>query len=98
MNNFANNTNPDLGGKPYPEILQYWNFYHTDETIQTNWIFYTYLDNLSLLGGLMNIGFLGTWIFMFGYTFRLNEINVLFFQQQQKIKHKQKKMQQSSVS
>ena len=79
MNNKANNTDPEDGGNPYPELLQYWNFYHTDETIQTNWIFFTYIDNLSSLGGLINIGFLGTIILMRVYSFRLNEINVFFF-------------------
>ena len=33
MNNAANNTKPSLGGTPYPEIIQYWNFYQTDEKI-----------------------------------------------------------------
>ena len=79
MNNRANNTNPSLGQKPYPELIQYWNFYHTDEKIQTNWIFYTYLDNLSYLGGLLDIGFLVPWAIMIGYTFRLNEYSVFFF-------------------
>ena len=81
MNNAANNTKPSLGGAPYPEIIQYWNFYQTDEKIQINWIFFTYIDNLSFLGGLLDIGFLIPWIVMVGYTFRLNEINVFFYQQ-----------------
>lgn len=33
MNNYANNTNPALGGKPYPELYQYWNFFLTNEKI-----------------------------------------------------------------
>ena len=79
MHNAANNTKPELGGTPYPEILHYWNFYHTDKTIQMNWIFFTYLENLSLLGGLFNIGFLASIAIMFCYNFRLNEINMFFF-------------------
>ena len=27
MHNSANNTNPDLGGEPYHEMIMYWNFY-----------------------------------------------------------------------
>ena len=33
MNNAANNTDSTLGGKEYPDIIQYWNFYQTDEKI-----------------------------------------------------------------
>ena len=30
MNNYGNNTNKEKGGKPFPEMITYWNFYHTD--------------------------------------------------------------------
>ena len=82
VNNLANNTDPRIPGtKQFPEILTYWNFYHTDELETTKWIFYTYIDNLSFLGGLLDILLLFPSIIMFGYTFRLNEINVFFYQQ-----------------
>ena len=80
MNNYANNTNPALGGKPYPELLMYWNIYRTNEVYQTTWKFYTYIDNLSFLGGLLDIGLLVPSFIMILYTFRINEINVFFYQ------------------
>ena len=81
MNNFANNTDATLGGVNYPELLAYWNLYHVDEAVRTKWIFYTYIDNLSFLGGLLDISLLVPSFLMIGYTFRLNEINVFFYQQ-----------------
>ena len=81
MNNKANNTSLEKGGKPYPELMIYWNFFHMDEIITTNWVFYTYLDNLSFLGGLLDISLFVPFFLMMAYTFRLNEINVFFYQQ-----------------
>ena len=82
MHNKASNTKADNPeDEKYAEMIQYWNFYHTDELITINWQFYTAVDNLSFLGGLLDIGFLIPWIIMVGYTFRLNELNVFFFQQ-----------------
>ena len=75
MNNDAYNTK-DI--KKYTEIISYWNFYHIDEYITTNWIFFTPLDNLSFLGGLLDIGLLIPTVLMFAYTFRLNEIKVFY--------------------
>jgi len=81
MNNFANNTSPDLEGTtPFPDMLAYWNFFHTDEQESTRWIFFTYIDNLSFLGGLLDILLLVPSILMLGYTFRLNEISVFYHQ------------------
>ena len=73
MNNKANNTNSELGegGKEYPMMLAYWNLYHVDELIQTNWIFYTYIDNLSFLGGLLDIALLVPSFLMIAYTYSL---------------------------
>ena len=80
--NGANNTDPNLPGTTqFAEPLTYWNIYHTDEHESTRWIFYTYVDNLSFLGGLLDILLLLPSALMFGYTFRLNEINVFYFQQ-----------------
>lgn len=81
MNNFANNTDETQGGVNHPELLAYWNLYHVDEAVRTKWIFYTYIDNLSFLGGLLDISLLVPSFLMIGYTFRLNEINVFFYQQ-----------------
>ena len=81
MNNGANNTNPELGGKPYTDLISYWNFYQTDEQILTSWKFFTFIDNLSFLGGLLDIMFLVPSLIMIAYTFRINEINVFFYQQ-----------------
>ena len=81
MNNYANNTDPTKGGKPFPDILSYWNVYITDEKILTNWKFFTYIDNLSFLGGLLDISLLIPSFLMIAYTFRINEINVFFYQQ-----------------
>lgn len=33
MNNYANNTNDSVEGQGYPEVINYFNFYHTDELI-----------------------------------------------------------------
>ena len=65
----------------YTEMISYWNIYHIDELVTTTWKFHTPLDELSFLGGLLDIGFLVPSIIMVIYTFRLNEINVFFFQQ-----------------
>lgn len=81
MNNNANNTSVDKGGNPYPELMIYWNFFHMDEIVTTNWVFYTYLDNLSFLGGLLDITLFVPFFLMLVYTFRLNEINAFFYQQ-----------------
>ena len=82
MNNYANNTNSNIeGAEPYPEIIIYWNLYHTDEKILTYWKFFTYIDNLSFLGGLLDISLLIPSFVMIAYTFRINEINVFFYQQ-----------------
>ena len=79
-NNFANNTDPSRGGKPYPDLLMYWNIYRTTERLQTTWKFYTYVDNLSFLGGLLDIFLFVPSFLMIVYTFRINEINVFFYQ------------------
>ena len=80
MNNFANNTASSfVGANKYADIIQYWNFYHVDELITTDWLFYTYIDNLSFLGGLLDVLLLVPSLFMAIYTFRLNEISILFF-------------------
>ena len=81
LNNWASNTRKDVdGNKQYPELLTYWNFYHTDELETTNWIFFTYVENLAFYGGLLDIFLLVPSFLMFGYTFRLNEINVFKYQ------------------
>lgn len=80
MHNNANNTNPEKGGQPYPEVVMYWNLYQTDEKILTSWKFFTYIDNLSFLGGLLDISLLIPSFVMIAYTFRINEINVFFYQ------------------
>ena len=80
MNNKANNTDPSKGGSPHSEMISYWNVYHYDELIQSKWIFYTYIDNLSFLGGLLDIFLLVPSFVMICYTFRYNEINVFFYQ------------------
>lgn len=80
INNAATNTIDVNGNKVYSEILVYWNLYLTDEKIQTTWKFYTYIDNLSFLGGLLDIAFLIPSFLMLAYTFRINEINVFFYQ------------------
>jgi hypothetical protein len=80
MNNFANNTNELYeDAKPFTDMIQYWNFYHVDELITTDWLFYNYIDNLSFLGGLLDILLLIPSGIMIIYTFRFNEINILFF-------------------
>jgi hypothetical protein len=80
MNNFANNTDEsNEGAKAHTELIQYWNFYHVDELVTTDWLFYNYIDNLSFLGGLLDILLLVPKAIMVIYTFRLNEINILFF-------------------
>ena len=81
LNNRCNNTNPLIPDtKQYPELLTYWNFYHTDELETTKWIFYTYFENLAFFGGVLDIFLLVPSFIMFGYTFRLNEINVFYYQ------------------
>ena len=52
-----------------------------DEFVTTNWLFFTPLDNLSFLGGLLDIGLLVPTVLMFAYTFRLNEIQVFYHEQ-----------------
>ena len=81
MNNYANNTKAELGGTEHTDFLIYWNFYHVDELITTDWLFYTYIDNLSYLGGLLDIILLVPAFAMAVYTFRLQEINVFFYEQ-----------------
>ena len=80
MNNKAHSTNVHLdstkGDSPYPEIIRYWNLYHFDELIETKWIFFTYIDNLSFLGGLLDIALFIPSIFMAIYSFRLGQIEV----------------------
>ena len=73
MNNNGLNIHVDesKGNGPYPEIISYWNLYHYDELIQTKWIFFTYIDNLSFLGGLLDIALFIPSIFMIIYSFRL---------------------------
>lgn len=79
MNNKANNTDESLGGTNYPEMFQYYNIHHLDKLDSINWIFYTYIDNLSFLGGLLDIVMLLPSFVMLVYTFRINEINVFFY-------------------
>ena len=80
-NNMKNGINKETRGTvEYTEMVSYWNIYHMDELVTTDWVFHTPLDNLSFLGGLLDIGFLIPSIIMLVYTFRLNEINVFFFQ------------------
>ena len=81
MNNFANNTDPSKNGEPFTDMVMYWNVYQTDEKILTSWKFYTYIDNLSFLGGLLDIFLLIPSFLMMAYTFRINEINVFFYEQ-----------------
>lgn len=99
MNNGANNTKAAMGGKPYPEIAIYWNFYHMDEIITTNWVFYTYVDNLSFFGGLLDICLYIPAVFMLVYTWKLAEVNMFFYYQAMKrwIKDHDKKMKNNVV-
>jgi hypothetical protein len=80
MNNYANNTMVELGGKPYPELVIYWNFFQVDETVITNWVFFTYFDNVSFLGGFAVIILKVPIFVMLLYTFKLSEIDVFFYQ------------------
>lgn len=84
MNNGANNTDPAKGGTPYPEIAIYWNFFHMDEIVTTNWVFYTYIDNLSFFGGLLDISLFIPYFFMLAYTYKLNDVNMFFYHQAMK--------------
>jgi hypothetical protein len=36
-------------------MIMYWNFYQLDELITTKWRFWAYIEELGLLGGLLNI-------------------------------------------
>ena len=72
MNNNSNNTENT-------EILMYWNVILDDSYFTTSWSFFTYIDNLSFLGGLLDIALLVPSILMMVYTFRINEINVFFY-------------------
>ena len=81
MHNKAVNTDESKGGTPYPDVLTYWNFYHTDESIETKWIFYTYIDHISFIGGILDIWLSLPIGLMLIYTFKLNEINVFYYQQ-----------------
>ena len=79
MNNNGQNIHLDASKgaeKKYPEIISYWNLYHYDELIQTKWIFFTYIDNLSFLGGLLDIALFIPSLFMLLYSFRLGQIQV----------------------
>ena len=78
MNNNGKNVHIDKskGDSDYPEIISYWNLYHYDELIQTKWIFFTYIDNLSFLGGLLDIALFIPSIFMLAYSFRLGQIQM----------------------
>ena len=77
MNNFATNTKIN----PYPDLIEYWNFHLTDEVITVNWTFYTYIDNWSFWGGLLDFYSYAPIFFVALFTFRNNEINVLYYQE-----------------
>jgi hypothetical protein len=81
LNNHANNTFENFGSLNPPELLFYANIQHNDELISTKWIFFSYIENLSFLGGLMDISLLIPSVIMIGYCFRINEINVFFYHQ-----------------
>lgn len=80
MNNNANNT---FSGerKPNTELLANVNIILDDQFQSTSWKFFTYIDNLSFLGGLLDISLLIPSFLMAAYTFRINEINVFFYHQ-----------------
>ena len=80
-NNMENGHDKNLNPVPRTQMISYWNIYHMDEKVNIVWKFYTPLDNLSFLGGILDILFLIPSAIMVIYTFRLNEINVFFFQQ-----------------
>lgn len=80
-NNMKDGIDKQKNKVKYTEMISYWNIYHMDELVTTDWKFHTPLDNLSFLGGLLDIGLFIPSIIMLIYTFRLNEINVFFFQQ-----------------
>ena len=81
---YSNNTKVSNRGLPHTELLTYWNMVHTDDRITTTWKFYTFIDNLSFLGGLLDITLLIPSFIMVAYTFRINEINVFYYQQKMK--------------
>ena len=99
-NNMNNEDTNTTSTEKYTEIISYWNYYHLDEIQTTNWIFFTPLDNLSFLGGLLDIFLFIPSVLMFAYTFRLNEINVFFFHQVMKKwdhDHKGEKEEQKTI-
>jgi hypothetical protein len=78
MLNKANNTKTSLGGHEYPEMIMYWNFYQNDELITTKWHFYSFMENLSFLGGVLAFAIRVPSIIMLIFTFKLDEIMTFF--------------------
>lgn len=80
MNGFGKN----VKRKP-PDMMEYWNFYLTDEVVTTTRNKYTWLDNCAFIGGnidfiLMNIG-----IFFSLYTYKIADFETYYMLQKSKV-------------
>ena len=80
LNSNANNTRDGMK-IPNTELLANVNIMLDDQIQSTSWTFFTYIDNLSFLGGLLNTSLFIPSVLTAAYTFRINEINVFFYHQ-----------------
>ena len=65
MNGFGKNINGTL-----PDMIEYWNFYLTNEMHTTTRQKYTWLDNISFIGGIIEFMLIAVGAFFSVYNFK----------------------------
>ena len=57
--------------RKFPDILEYWNFYLTDELMTTTRQRYTWLDNFAFIGGNVEFVLLSLGFFFYLYNYNI---------------------------
>ena len=73
MNGFGKNVK-----RTPPDMLEYWNFYLTDEVVTTTRNKYTWLDNCAFIGGNIDFILMVIGIFFSLYTYKIADFETYY--------------------
>ena len=63
---------------PLPDMIDYWNFYLTDEVITTTRQKYSMFDNFAFVGGNVEFVLVSVMLFFFVYNYKIDKINLYY--------------------
>ena len=73
MNGYGKNLDRML-----PDMLEYWNFYLTNEMMTTTRQKYTWLDNFAFIGGNIDFVLMGVGLFFAIYNYNINKFKLYY--------------------